>query len=85
MAYLDRAFASRTILLAIKAGERMKRGEGKEGQESPELLREIARRSRVIASAVPAPERKRILAYAKELDSTAASLEAATLESATSK
>lgn len=73
------------MLPAIKAGELMKLGEGKEGQESPELLREIARRSRMIASAVPAPERQRILAYAKELDGMAASLEAATLESAISK
>jgi len=63
----------------------MKLGESKEGQESPEVLREFARRSRTIASAVPAPERKRILAYAQKLDSMAAALEATMLESAISK
>ncbi|MBS0523268.1 MAG: hypothetical protein JSS04_06490 [Proteobacteria bacterium] len=41
--------------------------------ESPEQLRELARRSRVIASAVPEPDRSRILSYANELERMASS------------
>jgi hypothetical protein len=45
-------------------------------QESPEVLRDIARRSRTIADAVAEPDKGRIIAYAKELEQLATSLEA---------
>lgn len=45
----------------------------KRPHESPGELRELARRARVIASAVPEPDKSRILSYAKELEKGASS------------
>jgi hypothetical protein len=43
--------------------------------EAPEVLRDIARRSRMIALAVCGPDRLRVLAYARELEQRANAIE----------
>ena len=48
---------------------------GDSSKESPEELRELARRVRFIAAAYDGREKTRLLSYAKELESTAAHLE----------
>ncbi len=45
----------------------------KRPHESPRELRELARRSRVIASAMPEPDKSRLLSYANELENRASS------------
>jgi len=42
------------------------------GPEDPEVLRDIARRCRMIGSAVTGDDRQRILGYARELERVAA-------------
>lgn len=53
-------------------------GRVEEVQEEPGELREIARRTRVIASALDEPEKGRLRAYANDLEALAAKLDLGT-------
>ncbi len=52
-------------------------GQKREPLETPDTLRELARRCRIIASGVTDPDKSRIAAYARRLEHQARSMEEA--------